>query len=215
MCDRVSIYCPSYKLNAYHLVKDEYEPGNCFLMSLLNLATSAWVNVNCNQPLVQHIFCQIPENKLINTASLKTHPKMKSCLKGYILLNNNCYIFTWYKIGTKIQESCQSKKLGAFHFEQFQVLFDAVTDIFPPLFSSDLKHIITYKRYWNIYSYKLVPAYSDKEGMHVCKMHQSHYFVGDHVFKCSYGIYISYIFVCDGKNDWKYTLLSISNNLIK
>ena len=197
MCDRVSINCPSYKLNAYHLVKDEYEPGNC----LLNLATPAWRKVSCNQPLVQHIFCQISENKVINTTSLKTHTKMKSCLKGYILLNNYCYIFTWYTFGTKIQESCQSKRPGAFHIEQFQVLFDAVTDIFPPLFSSDLKYIITYKRYWNIYSYKLDPVYSDKEAMYVCKMHQSQHFVGDHIFRCSYGINISYKFDCDGKND--------------
>ena len=202
MCDRVSISCPSYKqLNAINIVKDEYEPGNCFLMSLLNLATPTWRKVSCNQPLVQHIFCQISENKLINTTSLKTHSKMESCLEGYILLNNYCYIFTWYTLGTKIQESCQSKELSSFHIKQFQVLFDAVTDIFPPLFSLDLKYIITYKRYWNIYSYKLDPVYSYKEGMYVCKMHQSQHFVGDHIFRCNYGIYISYKFVCDGKND--------------
>ena len=200
MCDRVSINCPTYNLNAYRLFK-EYKSGNCFVMSLLSLATPAWIKVNCNQPLVQHIFCQISENKLINAASLKTIPKMKSCLKGHILLNNNCYIFIWYKFGTKIQKSCQPQNFSNFHIEQFQVLFDATADTFPPIFSPDLKYIITYKRYWNIYSYKLKPANIDEEGMYVCKIQKSQQFVGGHIFKCSYGIFISYIFVCDGKND--------------
>ena len=129
------------------------------------------------------------------------HPDSKSCLKGYIQQNNACFHFVWHKLETNIQETCPSKRLTSFHIEQFQSLFDAVNDIFPPLFSPDLEYIVTYRRFWNTYSYKLDSDYSEKEGMYICAKYQSEYFVGNHVFKCSYGVYISYKFVCNEEKD--------------
>ena len=49
------------------------EFGNCFFMSLLNLAAPTWVKVNCNQAIVSHVFCQL-ENKAIHQHSLLIHP---------------------------------------------------------------------------------------------------------------------------------------------
>ena len=205
ICHRTQVYWCGLKSFAYpikHLNEfvNNNEFGNCFFMSLLNLAAPTWEKVNCNQPFVDHVFCQL-ENKAIHQHSLQIHPDSKSCLKGYIQQNNTCYHFIWHKLGTNIQETCPLNRLTSFHIEQFQSLFDAVTDIFPPLFSPDLEYIITYKRFWNSYSYKLNPDYTEKEGMYICAKYQSEYFVGNHVFKCKYGVYISYTFVCNGEKN--------------
>ena len=122
-------------------------------------------------------------------------------MKGYIQQNNVCFHFVWYNLGTNIHKTCSLKKLNSFHIEQFQLLFDAVTDIFPPLFLSDIGYILTYKRFWNSYSYKLDSKYNQKEVLLICTTHQSEYFVGNHLFKCSSGVYISYKFVCNGEKD--------------
>ena len=198
LCHTANIGCPAPTYAHTIKLEDEYELGDCFLMNIVNLASPTWIKVSCNQPLVQHVFCQISRNKTINPFSIKINPDPQSCLKLYILQNNTCYLFTWHKLGTRIQETCPSKRLGTFNIHQFQILFDAVTDIFPPMFSPNLEYIITYKRYWNTYSYNLDSDYSEKEGMYVCEIHKSEHFVADHVFKCSSGSYISHIFVCDG-----------------
>ena len=191
--------CEIIIVDSSSVPENEHKLGNCFFMTLINVAAPTWKKVNCNQPLVQHIFCQMPRQ--IEIKQLKLHPDIKSCLKGHILLKNTCYIFTWHNLKTKIQETCPSQKIDLFHIKQFQILFDATTDTFPPLFSPDLEYIITYKRYWNTYSYKLDSKHGEKQGMYVCERPQSDQLIGDYVFQCNYGIYISYIFLCDGKND--------------
>ena len=144
-----------------------FQVGNCFLMNLLNLAVPAWEQVNCNLPLVQQVFCQI-ENKEVYPAFLQTKPNSKSCLKGYIIHNDICYLFAWHKLGTRIQQTCSSNKLQTFHIEQFQFLFKAVSDVFPSIFSPRLEYIVTYKQHWNTFSYKLNLAYKEKAGLYVC-----------------------------------------------
>ena len=187
---------------AYRFDDTMFRPkmGNCFLVNLLNLAVPAWEQVNCSLPLMQQVFCQI-ENKEVHPASLQMKPNTISCLKGYILQNNMCYLFAWHKLETSIQETCSSNRLQTFHFVQFKFLFKAVSDVFPPMFSPGLEYIFTYKRHWNTFSYKLNSAYKEKSGLYVCARHQSQYLTSDQVFKCLNGIYISYKFVCDGNKD--------------
>ena len=88
MCSTSVFYCPpSRKLNAYHTeTEDEQEFGDCFFMHLANLDAPIWRKINCNQPLVQHVFCQTYSNKTIQTHPIpKIHPDAESCLKLYIL----------------------------------------------------------------------------------------------------------------------------------
>ena len=193
--------CPKPQKIAYHIKQvDEtmqsLKMGNCFLMNLLNLAVPAWEQVNCNLPIMQHVFCQM-QNKEVYPAFLQTKPNPKSCLKGYIIHNNICYLFAWHKLGARIQQTCLSNKLQTFRIEQF--LFKAVNDVFPPIFSPTLQYVVTYKQHWNTFSYKLNSAYKEKAGLYVCVRKQSEYFTSDYVFKCSDEIYISYMFICDGK----------------
>ena len=173
----------------------------CYVMSLLNLAVPVWRKVNCSKPLAVQFFCQVEENKTRQLTSLQLQPDSKSCLKGYILKNNTCYQFKLHNIGTMLQKTCPFKKLNNFQIEKFQYLFDAVTGIFPPLFSPDLSYVVTYKRYWNTYSFKNDSDYNEDDGIYICVQDKLQHFIGSHVFRCSYNIYISYLFVCYGKKD--------------
>ena len=178
-----------YPIKRFSEYAHNQEFGNCFFMSLLNLVTPKWENVDCNKPLSADVFCQLVENKVPHKTSIQIQPDSRSCLKGYIKHNNLCYLFEWHTSGTNKLEKCLSKRLNSFNIQQFQFLFDAVTDIFPPVYSADLKYIITYKRYWNTYSYKLNSDYTEKEGMYICAEYPSEYFHGNHVFKCSSGVF--------------------------
>ena len=177
------------------------DPGECFVMNVLNLATPTWEKINCSQIVASHLFCQFTERTKLHSTDLQIHPDSKSCKKGHILKNNTCYQFSWHIIGKTIEDYCPSKRLNHIHIDQFQYLFDAVTDIFPPIFSSNIKSIFSYKKFWNTYSYEVHEKYTEKEGIYVCKNKKSEIFKGDHTFKCNFEIYISYILVCDGKVD--------------
>ena len=203
LCYRLNLNvdCPVKPINSDPNIYLSFESGNCFQMSLFNLAVPNWKMVNCQKPLVSHIFCQIEGNQLIDTNSVEVKPDFMSCLKESILKNNTCYILTWYKVGEILPGNCKSQPTRTFHIEQLQFLFDAVSDIFPPLFSPDLKYVITYKRYWNTFSYSLDSNYANREGMYVCPRNKSEDWGGNHVFRCSSDIYISLMFLCDGKQD--------------
>ena len=197
--------CPSKpSIPIYRIISiDVPNVKDCFLMSLLNLAAPSWKRVNCNEPLIAHVFCQIEENTILNTDLVKAYPGSKSCIKGSILKSNNCYLFTWHKLGERLLDNCQSNTPSVFQAEKFQFLFDAVSDILPPLFSPDFKDIITYKRHWNTYSYNYTYSsdYTKEEGMYICVGNKSVEWKGNHVFRCDSGVYISYKLVCDGKYD--------------
>ena len=139
------------------------DSGNCFLMTVLNKASPTWEKINCSKPLLIDLFCQLKKDSKSHTTALQIHPDSKSCRKEHILKNNTCYQFAWHTLGKKIQESCSTIRLNSIYIDQFQYLFDAVTDIFPPIFSSNLKHIFTYKRYWNTYSFQFNGQYSERK----------------------------------------------------
>ena len=209
ICERVStdldsLYCQQLPDTSDTYIDFMFESPpdfSCFVMSLINLAVPVWRKVNCSKPLLVQFFCQIGENKTKQPISLQLKPDSKSCLKGYILKNNTCFQFKLHNIGIMLQETCPFKKVNNFQIEKFQYLFDAVTDVFPPMFSPNLRYVVTYKRYWNTYSYRIDSDYNEKDGIYICRKDQLEHFIGSHLFRCSYNIYISYIFVCDGKKD--------------
>ena len=167
------------------------ELGNCFLMNLLSLAVPTWEKVSCNLPLVQQVFCHI-ENKAMNPDSLQVNPDKKAWIKGYILYNNTCYSFTWHKLGTNMLETCASKRFNAFPYSAVSILFNAVSDIFPPIFTPELEHIVTYKKYWNTFSYKLDKADKENAGIYICAGHQSEYLISDNaVMEIMFHTYLS------------------------
>ena len=191
----------STKMQITHKSDLYLDPGNCFLMTVLNKSSPTWEKINCSQPLLIDLFCQLKKDSKSHSTSLQIHPDSKSCRKEHILKNNTCYHFAWHTLRKKIQESCPTRRLNSIHIDQFQYLFDAVTDIFPPIFSSNLKGMFTYKRYWNTYSFQFNEQYNEKEGIYICGIDQSDHLKGDHLFRCSLGNYISYIYVCDGNKD--------------
>ena len=50
--------------------------------------------------------------------------------------------------------------------------------------------------------YKTDSDYNEKEGLYICAQDQLQYFTGDNVFRCSHGMYIPIVFVCDDKRDY-------------
>ena len=146
-------------------------------------------------------FANFQKKRILHPTSLQIHPDSKSCQKGHILKNKTCYQFSWHIFGEKLQWYCPSQKRISFHINQFQYLFDAITDIFPPVFSSNLKYIFTYKKFWNTYLYKTHEKYNQKEGIYIYGKKESKDFKGDHIFRCNVEVYISYVYVCDGKKD--------------
>ena len=184
-----------------HQKNVHHDSGYCFYMNIFNLASPTWKKIDCSRPLLKDLFCQFQKNSELHLNHLQIYPDTKSCRKELILKNNTCYQFSWHILGKNIQESCPSKGLNRIHIDEFQFLFDAVTEIFPPIFSSNLEHIFTYKRYWNTYSYQMDEPSGEMEGIFICEKDKSEDLKGDHIFRCSLGIYISYRYVCDGNKD--------------
>ena len=65
------------------------------------------------------------------------------------MTNNDCYQFSW---STKFNfERSIDIKITNYEVQNFTDLFDIVSESFPGIFTSDMKHIITYKKYLNEY----------------------------------------------------------------
>ena len=105
--------------------------------------------------------------------------------------------------GLELKSDHLSKNSRAtFDIRSFEFLFNAVNIIFPPILSSDLNYIITYKRYLNIYRYRFSKRLKGQEkGIYIYPQKNVIAIAGGTLFHCKTGTHILQTFVCDGVKD--------------
>ena len=168
--------------------------SSCTAMLLSDLGNPEWITVGCNEPVTSDIMCYF-ETKF-NYTEPDNESKTRIYNKLCVLKNNFCYKFIWNQHKIPMKTGITSD------IQFFQYLFDAVSVTFPPIVSSDLRYIITYKKYNNIYVYhKNKIREPTVEGLFVYKQNSIIYVRGRNVFKCKNKAIISTTLLCDGKAD--------------
>ena len=188
----------------------------CTMMLLSNLAEPEWISVSCTNRLLTDILCM---TKRLDKSTFQhngiQHNLNKSCSIESLIWKNNCYLFLWYEFHPKndLLHKCRHygmNYLDLFNISQFQFLFDAISTVIPAILSphelnDSIVNVFTYKRYMKIYWYDVdTSLVSNTAGFQVCTSDIAPYPVGDNVFRCSSGAFISYGHVCDNIRDCPY-----------
>ena len=113
--------------------------------------------------------------------------------KSCVLIKDNCYLFLWYK---KLNH-LQTKGLQYFNIQLFEVLFKAVSEPFPPIYSFKQKKLITYEKYGHVIYYKENEDSKTIEDYIILKERSLKFQIGGNLFKCLNDEYIAIIYRCD------------------
>ena len=168
---------------------------SCITMEMYNLAEPRWIKIDCNKTTRTAVVCmkeQIFENQSISTI-LKKEIFNKSCA----IIKGNCYLFLWYKR----LDSWQMKRLQFFNIQLFEVLFKAISEPFPPIYSPQQRKLITYQKYGHDIYYKQNNISKAIEGYIIFKERSLKFKMGGNLFKCLNYEYISIIHRCDEQFD--------------
>ena len=145
----------------------EKENQTCSMMVLDNLVESQWILVDYDKPFLGDVLCSVKDDS--------SYLPEKSILKHFcpiysILIDNKCYIFSWFDTHISLKNPCVAgKTLKQIDFKRLKVLFNAVNAEFPPIFAPDLKFILSYQRYSNIYKYeRQVVKNNSTKGVYIC-----------------------------------------------
>ena len=115
-----------------------------------------------------------------------------------------CYTFVWQTLAELVpfaKRYLKGSHVETSSIKQFEYLFSAVSVPFPPIFSSGLKILITYKQFINLYKYKYSPVIKGDEGLYIYSQKATSFVAGGNTFHCGDGVYISMIYICDGVDD--------------
>ena len=182
-------------------------------MSLVNLADSHWVSVDCNIARISNIVCSKRSNGEIDTTVHQTSNNV--CHQKSISKGENCYFFRWFDgdVMNKIDlhEQCnkfEMKVLNLTSIARFEYIFNAVSEtqfsiVSPILTSSTYVKMLSYKRIlFDVFYEENLVIKSKAKGFYVCskKQHEVNINLGN-VFQCTNGQIISSLYVLDGKFD--------------
>ena len=185
----------------------------CTMMLLSNLAEPEWISVSCTDRILTDVLCV---TKGMEKTTFEHNGKgdnlKKSCSIESLIWKNNCYLFLWFYFHPENDLSHRCRHYGMDHLDlfnisQFQFLFDAISTVIPAIISAhksndSIVNVFKYKRHTKIYwYYQHTTLASDALGFQVCTSDIVRYTVGDNVFRCHSGTYISYRHVCDHIRD--------------
>ncbi len=188
-----------YKANPF-----EDNKYNCTAMILTNLAEPQWVSVNCTDPLSKIVYCLIEKNQSCTREKEYVHKHFIAnnnvCDRSSVSTGDVCYTFVWTTPSSAMK---MSKCNDVFEVEvkKLQVLFDAVSETFPPIFSRNNTHTFKYRKCSRKYGreHKAIVTKSAC-AFHIFSGSKTNLSV-ENTFMCSAGSYISLKFVCDGNKD--------------
>ncbi len=212
-----------YSSDVFHILKSTIRQNvfplltkshKCTVLLFLNLAEPEWISVNCTQAVLFDVLCflQRAQNNSAEFHSDLFAKNQAICMSSSIAINGMCYRFVWHKKENK-------NIIGKRHFELtaslaqikereiFEVLFVAINSKFPALLfplQSDVKfvEIFTYITHLNTFAYhSFVALVSEAHGFFLRTSGTSDPDVGDHMFKCQTGAYISSLHFCDQTAD--------------
>ncbi len=192
-------YFPSSKLKTKDHRKNnpsENRKNPCNAMLVTNLDDLTWIQVPCHEEIADVVFC-LKELQTENI-SLQNDENVFS-QKQCIIVNGTCFIFEWKTWNTL---NFRNTKKFTWDVTTLQFLFDAIHMNFPPIFTTDFQHLLTYETISNTMAFSLHDITTSSEGLHVIMIeNKQQHDVGNNVFRCKSGSYISYYFVCDGTGD--------------
>ena len=190
-------YLTDYEFKTFRPMFFHFDKNkSCVAMLLSNLAHAEWIHIPCKKPaLVNHVFCLIEEYDHNQTMSLHSD-NITLYDASCVMVEKTCHLVIW------TSKEKEPFKDISFNIRLFQVLFNAVDVIFPPIFSYNFSYIFKYQIYSNYYHYKKEINYKNTtEGLYFNPKSAKKFKIGGNIFKCDSGIYISYYFVCDGEID--------------
>ena len=186
---------------------------NCTLMIFDNLEESYWIQVGCKDKMLLTIFC-IHTKRNVNDKKniISNGNKTQSCYLYSVVKDKICYLFLWFNHShvDSMIKNCNENRGSMVHvgdLKPFRYILQAIATTFPPLLSptNPNSNNISCFKYHKVYgSYKEVKTIvnaSQVEGFYICQKWQQNNYVGDNLFQCKYGGYISYLYVCDGIPD--------------
>ena len=164
----------------------------CTLMLLTNLAQPEWISIKCHDQIIGDILCMVPRNlDLLTNISLKTD--LVVFKDPCILINGKCYLFSW---------GFQNDTLGYVSltmtnstYSDLEHLVTAINGEFPPFHNHFI--LTVFCKITNKWTFQKVTE--PYKGLQVFSLQGSPYMNYGNAFECEYGIFLAYVFVCDGK----------------
>ena len=180
--------------------------GNCTLMLLINLAEPEWLSVDCKEPWVTDVLCEVKDKVNYQVSQDSSFLLLHACFRRFVYLKGMCYTFIWnvdlhQKHNTDCPEGSKILQMNS-GIELFQTLFDAIGTQFPQILSPDLQFVFSYDRYLNIYTYKKHTGNINKfKGVYICSDEVKPVPMGNNLFRCMDNTHILLDQICDGKID--------------
>ncbi len=165
----------------------------CSVLLLANLAQPQWVKVHCKLKLFVDVFCGVGTDSGPNETEIDNNDKHLLHRKSCVLVDQTCFLFEWMK-RERVKSGLKRKHQNATNFEK---LFDATGEEFPPIFSGDFQSVIIYKRFYNVYRFESRSSTGSTEGLVIVSSPPMRRQIGDNVLKCRSGTYLSVLSVCD------------------
>ncbi len=169
---------------------------HCVGMLTTNLAYLEWVSVSCNRSLVSVLYCQI-RNSNKATLAYENYTMKSTVCEKYHIQKVGCFQFQWTSY--KIHQQFVHVKLYV-DLQKFQHLFEAIST---PLniFTPNLSHIVTVRRYVKMHQYQHQPSINNTQGFIIRPTAFLVVKWGANIFKCLSNVHISIFAVCNGIQD--------------
>lgn len=154
-----------------------------------NLEDPEWMTVNCDEDILGDILCvaQSENDKYTNFSFVTFGLQMYD--KDCVIVNKTCYLFIW---NSKDSISNEKDVLRAtVEIQHLSLLFDIVSEPFPAIFSPDMKHVITYVKYFEKYIFER-PKKTNQLGLCILTRGTSQFESNaGNLFKCKDNTFIS------------------------
>ena len=127
-----------------------------------------------------------------------------------VLINKTCYLFTWYSV----KNTFYSRNMESVDIKLFEVMFHAISQIFPLIYLPREQKVLTYEKYGIKLYFKESDLDKITEYHVISKEKPKNHFRGGNLFKCSNNKYISFSYVCDQYNDCQDDTLTDESNCV-
>ena len=166
----------------------------CTLMLLTNLGEPEWISINCYDQIIGDILCMVPRN-----VDLLVNNSQKADLFVFknpcVLINGKCYLFSYVFQNDTL--GYKNLTITSSTFIDLEHLVTAINGEFLPFHNQFT--LTVYCKITNKWRFQKVTE--PHKGLHVTSIQGSPYIKYENIFECEHGIFIAYVFVCDGKQD--------------
>ena len=185
----------------------------CVMMVLQNLAEPHWIQINCNEQLLDTFMCIKESDDYVNNYRSIQKEKLKFCAGNQYWIGQWCYQPIWFNKSDIIYftSKCKQMQSSSVILNNTQVkdlspFLLASRTTFPPILSP-IKYLNTYFKIYkvqkilSIYRYKIsLVLQNHAVGFNLCKQKEkkiSKFIKGDNIILCKNGEYISQFYLCN------------------